>query len=87
MSLEEAQLKLFTAANIPDDEKEITWVSISVLPEDDPSGQASRGDLVYRFTRLDGPGKPYSSVIVNGENGQVFSVNVGSAAEESVQTT
>ena len=87
MSFEEAQQKLVTAKNIPNDQKIVTWVSISVLSEDHSSGQARRGDLVFRFTRLAGPGNPYSSVIVNGENGQAFSADVGSTAEEAVQTT
>ena len=87
MTFEEAQQKLFTASNIPNDQKFITWVSISVLTEDHSSGRAKSGDLVFRFTRVAGPENPYSSVIVNGENGQVFSTSVGSAAEEAVKTT
>ena len=87
MTFEEAQQKLFTAKNIPNDQKIVNWVSISVLSADHSSEQARSGDLVFRFTRMAGPGNPYSSVIVNGENGKVFSANIGSTAEEAVQTS
>ena len=87
MSFEEAQQKLFLAENIPNVQKIVSWVSISVLSGDHSSGQARNGDLVFRFTRLPGPDGPYSSVIVNGETGEVFSADVGSTAEEAVQTT
>lgn len=87
MSFEEAQQKLLEARNIPNDQKITTITSIYVLLEDHPSGLALRGDLVYRFSRLVGPGILHSSVLVDANNGQVVSEGVPVMAADAVQVT